>query len=951
MAFVLVQHLAPDHESILAELIRRSTSMEVSEVKDGMVVSPNCAYIIPPNKDMAFINGALQLLKPAAPLGQRLPIDFFFRSLALDQHQHAIGIVLSGTGSDVTAGIRAIKAEGGIALVQKLESAEYDGMPRSVIATGLADFILPPAEMPKQLISYVSHAYGTLARVADTKPQTDTFDKLFYLLRNHTGHDFSQYKPGTIHRRIERRMAVNQINDIDGYLKYLMQSQDEVDVLYRDLLIGVTSFFRDPKAFSYLEGELLPELLANRSSSQGVRIWSAGCSTGEEAYSLAILLAEWQDRMKQRLKVQIFATDLDAQAIATARSGLFPSSISQDVSEKRLSRYFRAEAEGAFYRIRKDIRDMLIFSEHDIIKDPPFSKLDLLCCRNLMIYLNSELQNKLIPLFHYALRPQGILMLGTSESIGQFGDLYLTLDRKLKLYQRKEDYNTLRQGKVSPFLLPALERRGSNIQSHRKDVAPAIAPLRDITERALLQHLAAVGILVNERGDILYLHGRSGLYLEPTEGEISTANILKMARSGLQEKLAVAFHRSVAAKRTVHFPDLSVKTNGSYTRCNLTIRSVTLNPDSDTESTLYLVIIESVKTATNKKDAVTDPVTSVVPDPDKDTTITMLQQELEIKEAYLRTTIEEVEISNEELKSTNEEMQSINEELHSTNEELETSKEELQSVNEELATVNSELQGKVLDLTRANNDMNNLLSGTGIGTVFVDRKLQIIRFTPSVTKIINLILSDMGRPIGHIVSNLVDYDSLVADTQEVLDSLVPKEIEVRTRNGNWYAMNIQPYRTLENAIEGAVITFFEITEVMKARTAIQKANAFKRLAKVIQDSKDAIIVQDLNGCILAWNPSAEKIYGWTEAEALEMHDQDRIPQALHEASKSMLHQLSRFESIETFQTQRLTKAGRIVDVSMTATALLNELGHVYAVSTMERCADPIEKQKPRPHVN
>jgi two-component system CheB/CheR fusion protein len=411
MAFVLVQHLSPDHKSILSDLVKRYTRMQVYEVEDGMKVKPNCAYIIPPNCDMAFLNGTLQLLEPTAPRGVRLPIDFFFRSLAQDQRERAICIVLSGTGSDGTLGVRAIKGEGGMVMAQNPDSAAYDGMPRSAIATGLVDYVLPPAEMPAQLVAYVNHAFGKRSRpVSAPAPKAeDTLKKICVLLRAQTGHDFSQYKENTIVRRVERRMALHQIERLDDYLRHLQQNQVEVEALFRDLLIGVTNFFRDPEAFATLQTQVVPRLFAGKPAGGAVRVWVCGCSTGEEAYSIAILLQEYLETLKQTFKVQIFATDVDRQAIEQARSGVFPASIAADVSPERLARFFAQDPEGGDYRIQKVIRDLLIFSEQDVIKDPPFSRLDLISCRNLLIYMRGDLQKKLIALFHYALNPQGVL--------------------------------------------------------------------------------------------------------------------------------------------------------------------------------------------------------------------------------------------------------------------------------------------------------------------------------------------------------------------------------------------------------------------------------------------------------------------------------------------------------------------------------------------------------------
>ena len=835
MAFVLVQHLAPDHKSILTDLIRRYTRMQVSEARDGMVVQPNCVYIIPPNRDMAFLNGALQLLEPSSPRGQRLPIDFFFRSLAQDQRERAICIVLSGTGSDGTLGVRAIKGEGGMVMVQNPASTEYDGMPRSAIATGLVDYELPPAEMPAQLIAYVAHAFGKPPRLASAPaPKAETaLKKIFVLVRAQTGHDFSQYKPSTIHLRVERRMAVHQIETIDRYVKYLQQTPAEVEALFRDLLIGVTNFFRDPEAFKALEEQIIPKLFAGKPADAVIRVWAPGCSTGEEAYSLAILLAERQEAMKQTFKVQVFATDIDNQAIAMARAGLYPASIAADITPERLARFFTAAPDGSAYRILKSIRDILVFSEHNIIKDPPFSKLDLISCRNLLIYLGGDLQKKLIPLFHYALNPGGGLFLGTSETVGEFMDLFTALDRKLKLYQRRENIHSARRPVLGRFMPPMTAVDMVLPRFLEKAAGPRKLPFRELTEQALLQQLAPVGALVNGQGDILYLHGRTGLYLEPAPGETVTSNILKMAREGLRRDLTTALHKAVGTKDIVRYPGLRVKTNGETTTVNLTVRPVAAGPAATPEPLLYLVILEQGPPF-DPEGAHTAALLAGAgangPDIDADERVASLKQELRAKEEYLQTANEELETSNEELKSSNEEMQSVNEELQSTNEELETSKEELQSVNEELATVNAELRTKVADLSRANNDMNNLLAGTGIATVFVDHGLHILRFTPAATRITNLVMSDVGRPVGHIVSNLVGYDRLVADVRAVLDSLIPKEVEVQTQAGDWYSMRIQPYRTLDNVIEGAVISFVNITEMKKVRDELREANELLRFA-------------------------------------------------------------------------------------------------------------------------
>ena len=942
MAFVLVQHLAPDHKSILAELIRRCTRMQVFDVEDGMRVLPNCIYIIPPNYDMAFLDGVLHLLESVAPRGQRLPINYFFDSLAADQHELAIGIVLSGTGSDGTQGVRAIKGVGGMVMAQSTATSEVDGMPRSAIDTGLVDYQLPPAEMPAQLMSYAAHAFGKLLRSGlPATPKSElSLKKIFVLLRAQTGHDFSQYKPSTIYRRIDRRMAVQQIDTIDSYVRYLQQTPPEVDALFRDLLIGVTNFFRDPEVFAVLETEVIPKLFLGKSAGGNVRVWSTGCSTGEEAYSLAILLVEQMEALKQSYTLQVFATDIDSRSIASARVGIFSSSIAADISPERLARFFILESGGQTYRIHKSIRDLLVFSEHDLIKDPPFSKLDLISCRNLLIYLDADLQKKLIPLFHYALNPNGMLFLGSSEGIGDFDSLFAVLDRKNKLYQRKEDLLGVQRKALHRFIAPMSSTNvPSPLRDAQKPAYPTRQPLRELMEQLLLSHMAPVSALVNSSGDILYLHGRTGMFLEPSPGEPGIQNIFKMAREGLRPALTTALHNVVASNVSSFAPNIRVKTNGHFTFVNLKVHTVVASPTGSTSTTdvhetpLFLVILEDVPELATP--ATMDNTGTNIARDDQ-ARIQSLTQELRVKDEYLQCTQEELETSNEELKSSNEEMQSINEELQSSNEELETSKEELQSVNEELTTVNTELQTKVVDLSRANNDMNNLLAGTGVGTVFVDFQLRVLRFTPAASSIINLIVSDIGRPVAHIVSNLAGYSSLVADIKAVLANLVPIEREVQTSEGRWYTLRIQPYRTLENVIEGAVISFLDITEIVRVREELHKANNLHRLAVVVRDSHDAITVQDLNGKTLAWNPGAVRLYGWSEVQALQMNVHDRIPESMRDGALAKLARLSRSEVLQPYQTQRVTAAGTVLDVTIISTALLNDRGQMYAIATTER---------------
>ncbi|MEI8354952.1 MAG: chemotaxis protein CheB [Deltaproteobacteria bacterium] len=1076
MAFVLVQHLAPDHKSILTDLIRRYTRMQVFEVEDGILVQPNCAYIIPPNYDMAFLNGKLQLLDPSSPRGQRFPIDFFFRSLAQDQHELAICIVLSGTGSDGTLGVRAIKAEGGMVMAQSPESTEYDGMPRSAINTGLVDYILPAADMPAQLIAYAVNAYRKpplLATATEPKRERE-LNKIFVILRAQTKHDFSQYKPSTIQRRVERRMAVHQIKRLDGYVKYLQQRPQEVEALFRDLLIGVTSFFRDPEAFTALETTVIPRLFADKPSGSTIRIWICGCSTGEEAYSIAILFKERIELLKHNYMIQLFATDIDNQAIDQARKGFFPASIANDITPERLKHFFALEADGKTYRIHKGIRDMLVFSEQDVIKDPPFSKVDLISCRNLMIYMGVELHKKVLPLFHYALNPGGFLFLSPAETVGGFDPLFTTLDRKQKLYQRNDVSCFPQRAALATFSAPMATTNVAIPRPVVKMAHPQNIPLQELAEHALLQQVIHAGILVNRQGDILYLHGRTGIYLEPATGGAGNYNILKMAREGLRPELTIALHRAALHNEIVRRSGLQVKTNSHFTTVNLSVTPVSANPAEIYDRSMFVIVLEEVPVPFAELSGVDPDKTyqSALADSaeslpiDADARLTVIQRELQAKEEYLQCSNEELEASNEELQSANEELQSVNEEMQSTNEELETSKEELQSVNEELSTINAELQIKMLDLSQVNNDMNNLLAGTGIGTIFVDMKLLILRFTPGATQIINLIPSDIGRPVEHLAPNFVGYDRLMVDLEAVLSTLIPKEVEVLTTDNSYYLMRILPYRTIDNRIEGAVINFVKITELKQAETALQKSveryrtlfaeaplgialidsltggicevnpmfakiagrtmeemlhldwmsithpddiqrdldniamlnagtikgfqlekrylhrdgtavwismtiapfivedkarprhlcmiediaerkcaeealkkvNDLSRMAIVVRDAHDAIVLQDMEGRILAWNPSAERMYGWSEAEALERDIRELIPEGLRNEDIKRVQQLSRKEWLEPYRTQRIAKDGAVVEVWLTATALLNEDGEVYAIATTERAS-------------
>jgi two-component system, chemotaxis family, CheB/CheR fusion protein len=938
MAFVLVQHLDPKHKSLLSSLIQQYTKMKVYEVEDGMKVQVNCVYIIPPNYDMHLSHDVLKLDRITPQKNQHLPIDLFFHSLAKEKQDKAIAIILSGTGHDGTKGVKSIKDSGGVVLVQSLESAEFDGMPKSVIDTGLADDTLSPREMPLELLSYAQGRKKSKAVSNLLTHDEDTLKKIFMLLQNQTSHDFSMYKQSTIGRRIERRLVVNKIETLEEYYKYLQRSKKEVKTLFNDLLIGVTSFFRDEEVFLSLQKNVIPKLFSDKSSDETIRVWVSGCSTGEEAYSIAILIMEHMQKTNKNHRVQIFATDIDPRAIATARTGRYPLDIATNISQKRLQNYFVKDTQSDTYKVHKNIRDMLIFSVHDVIKDPPFSKLDFISCRNLLIYMNLELQQKLISLFHYALNPEGVLLLGNSETLGELSDIYTAIDAKSKIFKsQKSLQNNTKIITSRPLSTNHIYEPAELINKVHTGVK---LPLRELTENAILEQIAPAAVLINEQGDILYIHGRAGMYLELPSGETDTNNILKMAREGLQKDLMLAFHKAKSKKQIVHVYGLKMKSNHETITLDITIRAVNLGSSLQPKPPLYLVLLKEdtyLAQETPKEEFALSPL-----EPEKMTKsqesqrIESLKQELQLQKEFLQDANEKLETSNEELKSYNEEIQSMNEELQSTNEELETSKEELQSVNEELSTVNSELNTKVTDLSRSNNDMNNLLAGTGIGTIFVDHDLNILRFTPAVTRIINLIASDVGRPVGHIVSNMKTYNSLVEDIENVLETLIPKEIEVMTSDEKTYLMRIQPYRTLENVIEGAVISFVDITEIQLIRERLDKANELSRLAVVVRDSSDAIIVENLDGKIIAWNPGAQRLYGWSEEEALQMTSKQRIPKELQEKDTEQMKKLSHSNTLETYKTKRLSKDGSIIEIHIIASALITESGNIYAFTTTER---------------
>jgi len=820
MAYVIIQHLDPTHKGVMPELLQRATTMKVAQVRDRTPVRPDCVYVIPPNRDMTILHGVLHLFEPAAPRGLRLPIDLFLRSLAQDQQEHSIGVILSGMGSDGTLGLRAIKEKAGLGLVQDAASAKFDSMPRSAIEAGLADIVAPVDELPGKIIDYLHRAPQPDRKEATLEAQTQSaLEKVVVLLRAHTGHDFSLYKRNTLYRRIERRMGIHQINKMAAYVRYLQENSQELDLLFKELLIGVTNFFRDPSVWEQLREEALPALLASRIPGQILRAWVPGCSTGEEAYSLAIALREAIEALKPKgqFTIQVFATDLDRDAVAKARQGLFPANIAADVSEERLRRFFAKEDRG--YRVKKEIRELVVFAPQNLIMDPPFTKLDILSCRNLLIYLTAEVQKKLMPLFHYSLTPGGILILGSAETVGGSTDLFAPLNGKARLFRRTES-----GPRLEPVMFPSSFSTGPSPRPEDVPAPKLPASLQTVADQLVLQRYAQPTVLTNDKGDIFYVSGRTGKFLEPAAGKANW-NIFAMAREGLRYELAGAFKDALKQKDSVALHRLKVGTNGGEQRVNVTVQQ--LDEPGPLQGLVMIVFTEVAAPTGGAKEAERPPKAYA-----RSAQLADLEQELLQVRGEARATHEEMQTSQEELRSANEELQSTNEELQSTNEELTTSKEEMQSMNEELQTVNNELQAKVDELSRVSSDMKNLLNSTDIATLFLDNELNVRRFTPQTTKIIKLIPADLGRPITDLASEL-KYPELADDVREILRTLTSAEKAITARDGRWFTVRIMPYRTLDNRIDGVVITFADITvaKTLEAKLRDNQAVLEKHLAK------------------------------------------------------------------------------------------------------------------------
>lgn len=813
MAFVVVTHLHPEHESHMAELLQNSTSMPAMQVTKRTKVEPNHVYVIPPNRRILMTNTHLDVAEFEQPHGQRTPIDHFFRSMAASGHSDPVAVILSGGGTDGSVGIKDIKEVGGLIMVQQPEDAEYDSMPRAALMTGLVDVIGTPPVIAEKLADYVQHSPklphdpGQLSEA-----ETETLNRVLAQVHARTGHDFTQYKRSTILRRVERRMQLNGFVTLEAYLAFLRGNANEAQAMFNDILIGVTNFFRDRDSWNALQQEVIPPLFQQLDEAQGIRVWSIGCATGEEAYTIAMLLFEEAARQDVRAHIQVFASDLDERSIAHAREGLYPAAIEADVSPERLERFFTKE--GEYYRVKRELRDVVLFTSHNVMRDPPFSRQNLIACRNVLIYLQRPVQDRVFDIFHYALNPEGYLFLGTSESAEQLPDLFSVVNKNHRIYQAKPWMGERPHVPTMPFTL----RRNTRQQELHNSARIPPLTARYMEEPVMLeeQHQRALeyygppSIIVNERNSILHISESAGRYLHLPKGPI-TEDILSLVRPELQLELRTAlFHAFEKGKATVSRP-VSVQFNGHKRRVVVSVRPRPEEPGLEQISDRQALVI-FVEDELLDPDEAGEDLEAPRNQAERDAMVSQLQSEIQRLREQLQITMEEYESSNEEMKAANEELQSINEEYRSATEELETSKEELQSVNEELQTVNSEMKNKLDETSRARSELENLMGATEIATLYLDRDLRIQRQTAGVRDLFNILDVDRGRRISDLTHKL-EYNEFVVDAEQVLRNLIPLEHEIRSADGRWFLMRLRPYRTREDHIEGVVITFIDISEL------------------------------------------------------------------------------------------------------------------------------------------
>ena len=909
MAFVLVQHLDPQHRSMLVELLSSATAMPVIEAADGVLPAADTVYVIPPNATLRIADGKLRVSKPAPAREHRRPVDTFFSSLAEDQEENAVCVILSGGGSDGTEGLREIKEQGGLTIAQAaFDEHAMSGMPSSATATGLVDFVLPIEEMPAKLLAYSRHLLTVEQHKDSDGIRHDAGEHLaniWSLLRGKLGHDFGQYKEKTLIRRIQRRMQVLQIDTMSDYVECLRKEPGECELLFHELLIGVTQFFRDPPAFDALETQVILPLIHGKGADDIVRVWVPACATGEEVYSIAILLKEAADKPDAGPRFQIFATDIDERAIAIARAARYRKSQLADMPAARRERWFVVD--GDYWCPVKEIREICIFSTHSVVQDPPFSKLDLISCRNLLIYLNVALQERLIRTLHYALAPGGYLFLGTSENVTRQNKLFATLDQKHRIFQRRD----------VPASLPGIASpSGIGSAGPVVDRSPALTEngVEKIARRLMEKHAPAY-VVVDGNHDVLRFSGQTEKYLGPTPGAVSL-NLFSLIRRGLRPAARAALAKALATRQSVTHEALAIEVDGRRQLVDLVVE-----PLPDSSAGFCVVAFLDRKPATSGHGAVEDA---------EPHSVDVLEKELRATRERLEGAVDQLETSNEEMKSANEEFQSVNEELQSTNEELETSKEEMQSINEELQTVNAELNSKNDALVHLNSDIKNLLDSTQIATLFLDRQLRIKNFTPPMTDLFHLRDGDRGRPVTEIVSRF-SYDGLREDATRVMRDLSVVERTVKIGgDGLAFLMRLRPYRTVDNVIDGVVITFIDIGE--RVRSEEDRA----KLAAIVDASHDAIIGHTLEGAITSWNRGAERIFGYAAKEAvgrplsilLGEHQFDEMP--------GILERLGKGERVEHFETSRSNKGGNRIDVSMTISPVRNQSGVLVGASTVAR---------------
>jgi two-component system CheB/CheR fusion protein len=928
IAFVVVQHLAPDFPSNLPALLSRISPLPVEPVSEDVEVEAGTVYVIPPNTTLTLKDCRLHLGLPDEPRGQRYPIDSFLLSLAGDQGENAACVILSGTGSDGTIGLRAIKEYGGLTLAQS--DAEYDGMMRSAVATGLVDFVLPAEELPAKLVDYFRHlgiVGGKKGPDGVRQETTDHLTQIAALIRARTGNDFKDYKDKTVARRVDRRMQVLQIDDMQDYIDLLRSNPREIDLLFQDLLIGVTNFFRDPEAFEALEKLVIPRLFEGKGHDDTVRVWVAGCATGEEAYSIAMLLREYEPKSAIKPNLQIFASDIDAHALDFARLGRYPEAIARDVPPARLTRFFRRE-EGA-YQVTRDIREICLFSLHNILRDAPFSKLDLFSCRNLLIYLNAEVQDRIFPLFRYALRDDGYLFLGSSENVTRHARLFTTVDKQHRIFRGRP----LAERYIPEFPLIATEIRRPRQLPLRGEIPPA--SMSAVAERQVLDRFSPAYVLVNAEGDILHASVRTGKYLELPAGA-PDANVITMARPGLRLDLRAALRQAQAGQPVVQ-RRVMLESEGGTARIDLAVHPFR-TPGS--EETLFLVVFQEPAAAVEPAAAIGEP--AAVPEPAAHGGIEQVEAELQATRERLQSTTQELESANEELKSSNEELSSMNEELQSTNEELETSREKLQSINEELQTVNAELSVRVDELSRSNSDMANLLQSTQIATVFLDRDLRIKSFTPAAKDVFRLLEGDIGRPIVHVRSRF-RLDRVQEDAERVLRTLAAIEQQVEsTDNDTRYVLRILPYRTVDNVIDGVVLTFTDVSRITAAEARI---SALTRDLRERVDSLETLLdlvpigifmMETAKPELTSVNRAGARLLG----ESADFRGLNKLPSAYRLfdrerevpfAERPMAIAARTGEPVASFEGRLRRPDGSAVDVMKTAIPLFDEHGKPRAV--------------------